>query len=177
LLADDDTIQVFYALPQPVAGILEANSREISFVDLQGLPTRITLLSGSDGEEVVVTPLLPAKPDGYLPAGHALNISHPAEVSSQPNRVDQNDEPLSFTIEIHYSEADLQPLFDATGLTLLRQSPDGWVDAQSTCSAVEAVEHDLDMRVIITPVCEWGTYALVFPVVQLLYLPNLFSAK
>ncbi|HXF62854.1 MAG TPA: hypothetical protein VNK95_14615, partial [Caldilineaceae bacterium] len=123
----------------------------------------------------VVTPLLPAKPEGYLPAGHALNIAPSAAGSSQPDRAEQIGKPPSFTIEIHYSEADLQPLLNAARLTLLWQSPDGWVDAQSSCSAVGPVQHDLVARVITTPVCEWGTYTLVSPGAEL-YLPKL-SAK
>jgi hypothetical protein len=176
VVAEEEIFQTFYALPKPVAGTLLPNSStEIEFADTQGLPTRIIFPEGLGNEEAVVTPLLLGDINGYLVAGHALEVVLGNANASTQSGIAGNDAlPSALIIEIQYSQADLQRLLDANELVLLWQSPQGWVEALSTCPEGEEVVHNRSSRTLRTPVCEWGTYALAAPVSRL-YMPSLFG--
>jgi hypothetical protein len=177
LVAEDETFQIFYALPKPVVDALTPESAsQVSFNDTQGLPTSVTFPEGLGPDEAVVTPVLPADPNGYRTTGHAIDIALTSEgVNAQPNVVGQNGEPLSIEIRIQYSAADLQNLLNPEELTLLWLSPDGWVDAQATCPAGNSVDNNLATQTITLGVCQWGTYGLFAPV-NSLYMPSVYGA-
>jgi hypothetical protein len=174
--AQEEQLHIFHALAQPVVETLLPNSEtEISFRDTQGLPTRIMFPVGLGQEEVVVTPVLPEEPNGYLSTGHALELTlSNADFNVQSGIVGQNGEPLSVTIEIEYNQADLQTLPDAEGLVLLWESPEGWVEAHTTCPNAEAPLHNQTEQLISTTICEWGTYVLAAPTDRL-YMPALVN--
>jgi hypothetical protein len=175
--AQEEQLHIFHALAQPVVDTLLPNSdTEIMFMDTQGLPTRIIFPAGLGQEEVVVTPVLPQDPEGYLSTGHALELAlSGADFDMQSGVVGQDGEPLTLTIEIKYNQADLQSLVDAEKLVLLWKAPEGWVEAGTTCPNAEAPVHNQTEQLIATTVCEWGTYVLAAPLARL-YVPTLISS-
>lgn len=175
--AEDKQPQNFYALPNPVADTLRPNNTTvIEFMDTQGLPTRILFPQGLGRQEAVVTPVLPEDPNGYLFAGHAVHIELASDATSEDGVIGQNGELLSLAIEIQYNDADLRSLLDAEELTLMWKSPDGWIDAQATCTAGSSAEHNLRTQTITVPVCQWGTYGLFAPV-ERLFMPTLLNEE
>jgi hypothetical protein len=174
LTAEDELPQIFYALPQPVMNTLSPNSAtEIEFNDTQSLATRITFPEGLGEEEAYVTPILPDQPEGYLSAGHAFEVAlSTTGAGVQSGVVGENGEALAIEIQIHYSQADLQSLLDAEALQLLWKSPDGWVDAQSSCVDGVPAQHNVGQKVITQSVCQWGSYGLFGPI-RSLYFPLL----
>ncbi|MCC6457785.1 MAG: VCBS repeat-containing protein [Caldilineaceae bacterium] len=174
--SQDEQLHIFHALAQPVAAtLLPNNETEISFTDTQGLRTRIIFPAGLGEDEVVVTPVLPEEPNGYLSTGHALEVAlSSADANAQSSAMGQDDELLPFTIEIKYNQADLQTLPDAKGLVLLWESPEGWVEANTTCSTPEPTLHNQTERLISTTTCAWGTYLLAAPTDRL-YMPTLVN--
>jgi hypothetical protein len=172
VVAEEEAFQVFYALPKPVAGTLQPTSTtEITFLDTQGLTTRITFPAGLSEEQVTITPMLPDQPNGYLSAGHAFQVSGSESATRSPLEVvGQAGELPPLLVEIQYSQADLRSLWSAEELHLLWKSPDGWVDAHTTCPEGQGVDHDLATKTISASVCQWGTYGLFGPVDQV-YVP------
>jgi hypothetical protein len=167
VISQEDQFVVFYALPEPVSETANADGpTEVEFDDLQGLGTKVTFPEGlEEGAEVVVTPKLQTSAAGYLMAGHTMELS-----------VSQEELPSAVTIEIAYSEQDLQKSLDSDELLLLWQSPSGWVEAETTCSEGEEPVNDVDSKVITASVCELGTYALAGPHGSL-SLPQLFGPR
>ena len=173
LNAEDEILQIFYALPQPVVDTLSPNTAtQLSFNDTQGLPTTITFPEGLGEQQAVITPLLAEEPNGYQSAGHTFDIDVADAVQS--GVVGQNGEPLSIEVEIQYSQADLQAIMAAEELVLMWDGPDGWTDAQATCPAGSTVDHNLATQTLTVPVCQWGTYGLFAPIDKL-YMPNVFG--
>ncbi len=184
--AEDEIAQIFYALPKPIQGTLNPNtSTEIMIEDTQGLATTVTFPEGLAEGDVIITPRLAEEPNGYLAAGHTLEIALVAsEASAQtslvnpslvnPSLVNQGGEPLAIQIQIEYNQADLQTLLAADELVLFWQSPDGWVDAQESCSAGFAADNNLADKVVTVSVCQWGTYGLFAPFDQM-FIPELFG--
>ena len=165
---------VFYLLPMPVVETLNTDGpTPIIFTDMQGLATSIIFPAADvESAEVSVTPELPSDIYGFLAAGHTFSIAPGGGLAG----ADAGSGVTSaFTVELHYSVADLQSVLAAEGLTLLWLSPTGWVDATTTCEAQAAVGHDYQTRTIQTTLCAWGTYSLVGPA-HFLRLPVLMSA-
>ena len=178
LIAENKVMQFFYALPKPVEDTLLPNSTTmVEFQDTQGLPTRITFPEGLGEQQATITPVLAEEPNGYLSAGHAVDIElSSASTSSESGVVGQDGEPLAIEIQIQYNEADLQSLLDAGELVVLWQSPTGWVDATATCPSGSSVNNNTAQKVITIPVCQWGPYGLFAPVNRL-YFPALASEE
>jgi hypothetical protein len=176
VIAEDEILQIFYALPQPVVDTLSPNTvTQLSFNDTQGLPTTITFPEGLGEQQAVITPLLGEEPAGYQSAGHTFDIDlADAPASIQSGVVGQNGEPLSIEVEVQYSQADLQSVMAAEELILLWDGPDGWTDAQATCPAGNAADNNLATQTITVPVCQWGTYGLFAPIDKL-FMPNLYG--
>lgn len=175
--AEEKIPQIFYALPKPVMGTLQlTGTTQLKFDDTQGMPTSVTFPAGlGEEEEAVITPILPVIPSGFATTGHAFEIALDSEdVLAQSEIVGKDGEPLSIEIQIQYSPADLPSFVDASELVLLWESPDGWADADTACTAGSAIEHDQTKRVITASVCQWGTYGLFIPV-DSLYFPHLFG--
>ena len=166
----DGAISAIYALPLPVTVALAGDEpAQIEFDDTQGLPTRLIFPDGSNvAERVTVTPLLPQTPTGYLFAGHAF------AVALEETRVTGELPP--YTIDVQYSNADLRGLITEGELALLYQTPEGWVDAASTCSAATEPTRDNAKNRITVTVCQSGTYGLFGPVEQL-FLPGLLIGE
>ena len=165
---------VFYLLPMPVEEALDPEAPTlITYLDTQGLPTHVTFpAAGAEGATVTVTPELPDEIFGFLATGHTFDITpggNLAGADSAPNTTN------AFQIELQYSQADLRSVLSAEGLTLLWLSPDGWVDATTTCETQAAVAHDYQTRTIQTTLCAWGTYSLVGPA-RFLHFPLLMDA-
>jgi hypothetical protein len=147
----------------------------IEFLDTQRLPTRITFAAGLGAQPASITPLLVPDPNGYLSTGHAMEILiSNMQSAAQIGSVEQSDEPLSIEIEIHYNNADLQSLLDAGDLELLWESPDGWVDATTTCSEESIADNNVQQQVITVTVCELGVFGLFAPISRL-YFPIMAS--
>jgi hypothetical protein len=174
LSAKAKEMQYFYALPKPVQDTLAPNGTTlIEYKDTQGLPTRITFPEGLGEQQATVTPVLVHEPNGYLSTGHAMNIEV-SGANAAAGVVGRDGEPLSIEIQIQYNNTDLQSLVDAGELVLLWQSPDGWIDATTTCPTGSEMDNNVQQNLITVPVCQWGTYALVAPVTRL-YFPLLAS--
>jgi hypothetical protein len=174
LRAEDEVTQEFYALPHPVTDQLApASITEITFVDTQGLPTRLIFPEDFGQQEVVVTPQLVPPPPGFWSTGHAfdLQLSAAAE-SAQSAEADQTNPMLPVTVELHYSVADLQSLLKAEQLVLFWQSPDGWIEAHESCPSSSSVVNNVKERVYTAAVCEVGTYALFGPINNL-FMPSI----
>jgi len=178
LVAEDKAAQFFYALTKPIEDTLLPNSTTmVEFKDTQGLLTRITFPEGLGQQQAIITPILAEEPNGYLSAGHAVDIelsSASTSSESESGVVGQDGESLAIEIQIQYSAADLQSLLDAGELVILWQSPTGWVDATATCPAGSSVDNNTAQKVITVPVCQWGTYGLFAPINRL-YFPALAS--
>ena len=176
VVAQEQRFHNFYAIPLPVDGRLEPNSTtQVEYLDTQGLPTRVLFPAGIGDQQVVLTPLFPEQPTAYLSTGHIFDISPSgADASVQPGIAEADAELPSFDIEIQYSQADLQSILKAEELVVLWKSPDGWVDALSTCTMPGQATHDLATSTITVSVCQWGTYGLFAPYSQML-MPLLFG--
>ncbi len=156
LLVELEEQQIFVALPKSAsATLLGDEPTQLEFTDTQGLSTRLIFPADmGDAEAVTVTPLIPEKVDGYLFAGHAISVeANPADASIES----------PFSIRIAYSEQDLRDLVRPESVRLLWQSPDGWVDAEESCTSVVTSSNDPDARTVSSTVCQWGVYGLFAP--------------
>jgi hypothetical protein len=169
LSVDLEEAQTFVALSMPTAAALSGDQpTQVEFLDTQGLPTRLIFPAGmGDAQAVTVTPLLPEKVDGFVFVGHAFAI----EADPPGATVDS-----PFSIRITYNEQDLRSLVRAGSVRLLWRSPNGWVDAEESCSVVVAATHDPEARTVSSTVCQWGVYGLFGPLQQN-YLPLIPTAR
>ena len=167
----------FYVLPLPVVGTLsQAAPTPLAFVDAQGLTTRVTFpATDAAPAQVMVRPEAPGGMDDFLATGHTFTVAPSADLAGSGSTSYAPDSSPAFQVELQYSVADLRSVLEAAGLRLLWLSPDGWVNATTTCETEAAVGHDYRTRTIQTTLCAWGTYALVGPA-QFLRLPVLTRA-
>jgi hypothetical protein len=169
---------IFYLLPQPVAKTLSQDAATpLAYVDTQGLTTRLTFpAAGATPAQVSLIPELSADVEGFLATGHTFSIVPSADLAgTATTRYTPNSSP-AFQLELQYSVADLRSVLAAERLRLLWLSPDGWVNATTTCETEAAVGHDLRKRTIQTTLCAWGTYSLVGPA-RFLHLPVLMNSQ
>jgi hypothetical protein len=177
--AEDELAQLFYAVAQPVTHAINPNKDTVvTFNDTQGLPTTITFPQGLGPGQATITPLMIGQPDGYLQAGHTIDIElSDSNASAQSIVTGQNGQPLALEIKIKYNKADLQSMLNAKELALFWQSPDdGWVDAQATCPAGNSADLNTSEKTLTMAVCQYGIYGLFAPVSQV-FMPSLYAGQ
>jgi hypothetical protein len=156
---------IFFVLPMPVVATLSSDAlTPITYVDTQGLATRLTFPATTEElPQVMVTPELPGEVAGFLAAGHSFTVAPAGFAAGAASAPNVPSVPPAFQVELQYSQADLRSILAAEGLTLLWLSPEGWVNATTTCETEGTVAHDYGKRTIQTTLCAWGTYSLVGP--------------
>lgn len=176
--AEDELPQFFYALREQIVNPLSPNSAtQIEFQDTQGLPTYVIFPEGLGDDSAVITSLMVSEPNGFGFTGHALEITLASfGTSVQSGVVGEDGQTLEVEITIHYNAADLQTHLDEEELALFWLSPDGWVEAQTTCPSDSSVEHDLAYRTFTASVCQWGTYGLFAPIDRV-FIPSVHSPE
>ena len=104
---------------------------------------------------------LPA-PVGQSFAGHAFQLAATREGENLPNL--NFLEPVSVTV--HYSTQDVSVISETQSLDLWHWVEGRWQPAAHSCLVADGTHHNLDERIISTPICTIGQYALFGPTYQ-----------
>jgi hypothetical protein len=152
--------QDFTILSPPVATTLEPfASSNLTYTDTQGLPTSLIFPAGTvtTTTDMVLNPFgrLPA-PSGKAFAGHAFELT-----ASRGGVLLAN---LTFLIPvnvtINYSVDDVSVISDTQSLRLWWWEEGEWQLAAESCVNPGESVHNLGERIISTPICRSGRYAL-----------------
>ena len=168
--------QDFTILSPTVATTLEPfASSHLTYTDTQGLPTKLFFPAGT----ITITTDMAFNPLGRLPApsgkafaGHAFELT-----------VSRGGEPLSnvtflnpVSVTINYSAEDVSVISDTQSLGLWWWEEGEWQLAAQSCVNPGEVAHNLGERIISTPICTTGRYALFGPTYQA-FLPIVGNGK
>jgi hypothetical protein len=168
--------QDFIILSPPVTTTLQPfTSSRLLFTDTQGLPTNLFFPTGT----VSLTTNIEYEPLGKLPpptgnafAAHAFDL----KASRDGNILSELtfSKPVSVTIE--YSAEDVRVISDTQGLGLWWRDGGEWQAASQSCENPGGTSHILGDRMISTPVCKTGQYALFGPTYEA-FLPIVGNGK
>jgi hypothetical protein len=162
--------QDFTILTPPIGTTLEPFAFSyLTYTDTQGLPTNLSFPTGTVTTTTAVTfnPLgrMPA-PFGQSFAGHAFELTANREGETLSNLVFLK--PVSVTV--HYSLKDVSVISETQSLDLWQWVDGEWLPATESCLVANETFHNLVERIISTPICTTGQYALFGPTYQT-YLP------
>lgn len=162
--------QDFMILSPPIGTTLEPFAfSDLTYTDTQGLPTDLFFPTGTvtTTTDMIFNPLgrLPA-PFGQSFAGHAFELTATREEETLFNLVFLK--PVSVTIQ--YSLEDVSVISDTQSLGLWHWTAGEWRPAAQSCLAADETSNNLVERIISTPICMTGQYALFGPTYQA-YLP------
>jgi hypothetical protein len=168
--------QDFTILSPPVETTLEPlASSHLTYTDTQGLPTTLFFPAGTVTitTDVVLNPLgRLSAPSGKAFAGHAFDLL--ASRSGIALASLKFLTPVSATI--NYNLADVEVISDTKGVSLWWWEAGEWQMAAQSCVIPGEVAHNLAGRIISTPICTTGRYALFGPTHQA-YLPIVGNGK
>jgi hypothetical protein len=163
------TNQDFVLLPEPVCTDLTPEAAgTLTFTSTQGLPTQLTFPTGTVAytTTLCLTPTLTATQAGAVLIGDGFEIAAYQDGVLQPDFA--FGQPV--TVDLRYSDSDLQLVNDQDQLVLQRWMGRQWVDVADECTPPASYgRFPAENRVSIT-ICSTGQFALFGPTHQL-YLP------